>query len=362
MHVGLIIYGSLETISGGYLYDRKLVEYLRRAGDTVEVIALPWRSYPRHLSDNFARDLYRRLLRAPLDVLLQDELNHPSLFRLNDRLRKQIAYPIVSIVHHLRCYESHPAAVKWLYRLIERHYLASVDGFIFNSATTRRAVAATLHIDQSQLPRSVVAYPAGDRFMPGLARGQIEQRAHASGPLRLIFVGNLIPRKGLHVLLEALTHLPAGTWRLRVIGNPQIDRQYARRIQRFIRAHQLTGVELTGMLSDDELAQALGDSQMLVVPSDYEGFGIVYLEGMSFGLPALATTSGAASEIITDNENGFLVPPNDPLTLALRLKILIDDRTRLSRMSLAARDRFLKQPRWDESVKRIREMLCRDGF
>jgi len=54
MKLGLIIYGSLDTLSGGYLYDRKLVEYLRRCGDTVEVISLPWRNYARHLADNLS--------------------------------------------------------------------------------------------------------------------------------------------------------------------------------------------------------------------------------------------------------------------------------------------------------------------
>ena len=53
MRIGLVIYGSLDTLSGGYLYDRKLVEYLRAQGDTVEVISLPWRNYAAHLTDNF---------------------------------------------------------------------------------------------------------------------------------------------------------------------------------------------------------------------------------------------------------------------------------------------------------------------
>ena len=53
MKIGLIIYGSLDTLSGGYLYDRMLVDYLRAQGDTVEIISLPWRNYAAHLTDNF---------------------------------------------------------------------------------------------------------------------------------------------------------------------------------------------------------------------------------------------------------------------------------------------------------------------
>ena len=103
MRIGLVIYGSLDTLSGGYLYDRMLVEHLRRQGDEVEIFSLPWRDYARHLTDNLSTGLLRRLQGSRLDVLLQDELNHPSLFWLNRRLH--VNYPIVSIVHHLRSSE-----------------------------------------------------------------------------------------------------------------------------------------------------------------------------------------------------------------------------------------------------------------
>lgn len=53
LNIGLIVYGSLDNLSGGYLYDRKLVEYLRRQGDRVEIIAQPWRNYAGRLAQNF---------------------------------------------------------------------------------------------------------------------------------------------------------------------------------------------------------------------------------------------------------------------------------------------------------------------
>ena len=52
MHVGLLIYGRLDTVSGGFIYDRNLVRYLREAGDRVDVISLPWRRYGLSLLDN----------------------------------------------------------------------------------------------------------------------------------------------------------------------------------------------------------------------------------------------------------------------------------------------------------------------
>jgi glycosyltransferase involved in cell wall biosynthesis len=351
-----MIYGSLDTVSGGYLYDRMLVEHLRRRGDRVEIISLPRRNYGRHLGDNLSQPLYRRLRRISPDVLLQDELNHPSLFWLNRQLRKHICYPILAIVHHLRCSEARPTWQNRFYRWIEQRYLTSVDGFIFNSQTTRIAVETLAGAGQN----SIVAYPAGNRLRPHLTPDQITARAQEPGPLRLIFIGNLIPRKGLHTLLNGLTRLPPDSWQLDVVGSLSVDPTYTQSIN-----HQIadTGlgqqVTLSGAVSNTDLASRLTRSHLLVVPSTYEGFGIVYLEGMGFGLPAIASTAGAAPEIITHTQNGFLVSPDNPTTLAQHIGELNRDRKQLLKMSLAAQQRYTTHPTWPETTQRIRQFLQR---
>jgi glycosyltransferase involved in cell wall biosynthesis len=355
MRVGLIIYGSLDTLSGGYLYDRQLVEYLRSCGDTVEIFSLPMRNYARHLADNLSNSLGQRLRSAQLDVLLQDELNHPSLLRLNRRLRGRVSHPVVSVVHHLRSSEPHAPGAQAFYRRVERQYLTSVDAFICNSETTRRAVCAAL--DRAELPRSIVAYPGGDRFVSPLTPDEIQQRARRSGPLRVVFVGNLIQRKGLLILLEALLKLPAGTCQLTVVGNAIGDGQYLRVVYHLLMVTQLAGVTLSGVVSDEELAALLARSDVLAVPSEYEGFGIAYLEGMGFGLPAIGTTSGGAREVIADGVNGYLVLPHDAVAVARCLMNLSADRAQLARMSLAARESFLAQPGWTESMASVRRVL-----
>jgi glycosyltransferase involved in cell wall biosynthesis len=347
MHLGLVIYGSLDTLSGGYLYDRKTVDYLRGQGDEVTVVSLPWRNYAAHLADNLSSSLYRRLRAAPFDLLLQDELNHPSLFWLNRRLRREAPYPIVSIVHHLRSSEPRSPLMNRLYRAVERRYLRSVDGYIFNSQTTRGVVEALVGPDKP----SVVAYPAADH----LDFAEPVRAENTDGPLRLAFVANLIPRKGLHTLLDALAWLELGSWQLTVIGSPEADPAYARAIHRQIEQLGLSeGVTLTGALPSVEVAAHLAASDVLAVPSAYEGFGIVYLEAMGHGLPALACTTGAAHEIITDGETGFLVPPGDAGGLADAIRLLAADRARLVAMGQAARRRFEAFPTWAEGGRVIR--------
>ncbi len=353
MHIGLVIYGSLETVSGGYLYDRQLVRYLEARGDSVEVIALPWRSYGRHLFDNGSSQLQTILQYGGYDVLLQDELNHPSLFWLNATMRERPT-PILSIVHHLRCSEARPAWQNRAYRHVEQRYLNSVDGFIYNSHTTRAAVAALTKRDML----GVVAYPGKDHRDPGITADAVALRAAADGPLRLLFVGNIIPRKGLDVVLQAVARLSPSTWSLDIVGNETMDRAYANTMARLIdRLPAGSRVTRHGRLEDDALAAHFAAAHVLVVPSTYEGYGIVYAEGLGYGLPAIATTSGGAGEIITDGLDGFLIEAGDVARLASVLNELQGDRDLLAALSARALERYQTLPTWAESAERIRGFL-----
>ncbi|GAB4278906.1 MAG: hypothetical protein Kow0080_30860 [Candidatus Promineifilaceae bacterium] len=355
MRVGLVIYGRLDKRSGGFLYDCQLVRYLRQQGDEVTVISLPWQSYGRHLTHNFSPVLWQQLANGRFHILLQDELNHPSLFLLNKWLRARHSSPNITIVHHLRQSEARPAWQNRLYRVVERAYLASVDGYIFNSHTTRQAAAAVL----GQVARPyVVAPPAGDRFGLSVDEAEITRRAHADGPLRLLFVGNIMRRKGLHTLLAAVAQLPVGCVELAVVGETAVEPSYYRSLQLQLAA---LGERVTvyGRLPDTSLSSLMQKSHVLVVPSSYEGFGIVYLEGMGAGLPAVATTEGGVGEIVTNGVNGFLIPPEDEQMLAQKLFRLHQNRPQLAAMGRAALARWRQHPAWADSMARIRAFLLR---
>jgi glycosyltransferase involved in cell wall biosynthesis len=354
MKVILIIYGNLDLVSGGYLYDRLLVDHLRRQGAAVEILSLPWRNYRRHLADNFSRNLQRTVEATAPDLLLQDELNHPSLFLLNRRLKKRLKAPIVAIVHHLRSSEARPAWQNRLYRLVEKRYLESADGFIFNSETTRASVRELL----GREPPCVVAHPGGDHLGEGIGADRIVERCSRTGPLKLLFTGNVIPRKGLHTLIRALGRLPRHDWQLTVAGSLAADRSYASRIGRLIAEAGLEErVTLLDAVSDEELACLLEGHHCLAVPSTYEGFGIVCLEAMRFGAPVIASEAGALPEVIDHGREGFLVPTGDPGALALAIDRLIRDRKLLLEMSLAARRRSGNHTTWAQSGERIEGFL-----
>lgn len=356
MRVGLIIYGSLETISGGYLYDRCLVNHLKSQGDEVRIYSLSRRRYLANLADNYSKHLRKQLENDSLDILLEDELNHPSLFQLNQALKHSIRYPIITVVHHLRSSEQFPQWQTNFHRWVERKFLKSVDGYIFNSHTTHQDVIKLI-FDPSKKP-FIIAKPGGDRLKSNIKERDLRERALQEGALNLLFLGNLIPRKGLHTLIKALRSLPKDTWNLRVIGNPDIDKEYTQSIKKNIQINHLEkNIEIYGSLSDPELVRHLETSHVLAMPSFYEGYGIVYIEGMGFGLPAIGTNAGGAREIISEGETGFLITPEDSDSLKKKVVTLHRDRERLLSMSLAARRFYLSHPTWDKTTSNIREFL-----
>jgi glycosyltransferase involved in cell wall biosynthesis len=354
VRIGLIIYGSLNQHSGGYLYDRKLVEALRKKGHRVIILSQPFRNYFLRLLENFSNDLIEKIRSQTLDLLIEDELNHPSSFLLNKRLMQSTDLPIISIVHHLKISENHPVMLNLIYRVVEKAYLSNVQGFIFNSETTKRTVMNLI----GAVPQNIVATPGADRLRPRVSTTQIRKRTAHGSPLRIAFVGSLTQRKAPHLILEAMKLFPLGFVEASFAGDISPEPDYAAGLKSL--AHKLgldAQVTFLGHLSESHLSQLLAGSDVLAVPSFYEGFGIAYLEGMGFGLPAIGTRNGAADEIIQNGQNGYLISPGDSAQLAKCLEKLSRDRNLLIKMSLNARKTYLARNSWQKSMDQIIKFL-----
>jgi len=354
MRIGLVIYGRLDTLTGGYLYDRIMAKSLEEKGHQVEVVSLAEGSYLKHLRQGFSAQLATRLRDGAFDLLLQDELCHPSLFRVNQQLRRSGGPPTVAIVHQVLCDEPRSAWLNRLYSIAECRYLASVDGFIYNSRTTHRTVEELL----GEKRPHVIAYPAGDRLAPPLAPEAIRTRGLQPGPLELLFLGNIMPRKGLVPLFKALANAERGSWRLSVVGSEVFDRGYSAEVRRQVdRLGLADAVDFLGPLQGEPLHRQLTASHLFCMPYAYEGFGIAILEAMAFGLPAIGSSAGAAGETIANGVNGFLLDPDDRHGLAVILADLQGNRQRLVDMAAAAVTTFESRPGWQEGAATIEHFL-----
>ena len=355
MRIGFIIYGSLDTLTGGYLYDKIVIEGLLARGHEVEVISLAGGSYLKRLSHSINTRGRLRSAAQRFDILIADELCHPSLLRLKKWLGEQgKRVPLVALVHHLICLEPRPSWQRLLLGLVERRFLASADGFIHNSVTTQDSVESQI---QHNLPQ-VIASPAGDRLGSSPSPEAIARRAHRPGPLKLLFLGIVVPRKGLLPLLSSLSSLNRDIWHLSIVGGFDFDASYTARARKLIHQHDMIdSVDFLGPRNDDDLVEILDENQIFCMPFAYEGFGIAILEAMAFGLPAIGSSNGAAGETISHGENGYLLAPSDQSGLGLLLTELHQDRKRLEEMARAAQATYLSRPRWQDSIATIETFL-----
>ncbi len=351
MRVGLVVYGDIDSRTGGFRYDRRLVAGLRERGDEVRVVELPWRSYPRGLLDNTDPRIARRIARAgPFDLLLQDELAHPSLVATNRQLRARLDCPLVGIVHHLRADET-TGPWRRAFAATERRYIQTLDAVVANSEPTLESVRALAPVE------GIVAPPAGDRFDPDIDPAFVRERARADPP-RLLALGTVIPRKATAALVDGLA-AARDPWELTVVGDTTVAPGYVQHCRRMTdRRGVADRVRFTGAIDDDALAERLRASHLLALPSRYEGFGIAYLEGMAFGLPAVASLAGGGRSVVTHGETGFLVPPAGAGAVAAALDRLAGDREALGTMGVAARRRFEAHPNWAETAGRVRSFLA----
>lgn len=158
------------------------------------------------------------------------------------------------------------------------------------------------------------------------------------GPVRLLFLGRLIPLKGLDVLLNALAtdECRRRSWTLTVGGDGDMDTYRAL-------AHGCgldDRVRFAGWLDQKGCRLALTEAQVLVLPSMVEGLPMSVLEAMAYGLPVVATSVGAVPDAVQHGATGLMVPPGDAAALSTALVRILDDRGLRRRFGFNARARF----------------------
>jgi glycosyltransferase involved in cell wall biosynthesis len=157
-----------------------------------------------------------------------------------------------------------------------------------------------------------------------------ERAPPAGGPVRLGIIGRFSTQKRHGVLLEALTRLPPGSFRLSIIGG--VDGGIEERVA----ALGLSGsVSWPGFVADR--AAIYRELDIVVAPAVDEGFGMTAIEAGAYGLPVIAARSGAFPEVVRHGETGLLVEPDDPEALAEALQRLIADSDLRRRLGDAAR-------------------------
>ena len=169
------------------------------------------------------------------------------------------------------------------------------------------------------------------------------------------------PIKGVRHLLKALQLLRGEAEpKLTVVGNTSPDGQHLELVREYGLEDTVT---FTGRISTEELVKHYSMSEISVVPSLYEGFGLPAAEAMSCKLPVVATSAGALPEVVgQDGEAGILVPPADPDALAAAIKRLLCDKHLRRKLGEAGRKRVETNLTWEQAAKKTLEVYqeCRE--
>lgn len=273
-------------------------------------------------------------------------------------LMKSFKIPILSTIHHpliIDKIEDFAQAKDWkekwrrtkFYTFLIMQGIVSrrLDKVITPSISSAREVERFLKVPPQKIK---VIYL-------GIDTSVFKRKEIAKEPNSLLMVSNTEDRKkGVIYLLKALLLLKGNTpVKLTIVDDGSDDRYAPGLVKEYGLEDMVT---FTGKVSVDKLVEYYSKSEIVVLPSLYEGFGFPAAEAMACEVPVIATTAGALPEVVVDGETGIMVPPRDPYALAKAIKRLLADEPLRIRLGKEGRKRIERFFRWERTAKETLEV------
>jgi glycosyltransferase involved in cell wall biosynthesis len=335
--IAFAIPGDIDLPTGGYAYDRRLLVEWRAMGIEAMHVALPG-SFPFPTEADLSQTGRAILSQAWDDTLLIDGLAYGAF---PEGIAAGLAGRVVALVHHPLALETGLEAHK-AERLLARETAALryARAVVATSPATKQLLVRDFGVEEARITVAV----------PGVDPAPRATGGPAEGPLQLLAVGAIVPRKGYGVLVEALATLRDRDWHLTLVGAPDRSPEAARDLSAAIATAGLEDrILLAGAVDDTTLAAAYDGADLFVMPSLFEGYGMVLTEALARGLPIVCTTGGAAAET-APNDAALKVAPGDAGALAKAIASLIDAPARRRALADAAWAAAATLPRWRDTA------------
>ena len=335
--------GDLQTLTGGYIYDLRLLSGLRALGWDISHIPLG-ASFPDPSKEDMRNAAQQLAMVPPTAPVIIDGL---AMGAMDHDVLTGMSAPIVALVHHPLAHESGlPQDTRDKLFRTERDNLALASHVLVPSPHTAGLLTSDYDVPSDHI---TVARPGSDRPFGQLAKTQ---------PPLILSVGIQVPRKGHDVLLRALAQVANRPWQA-VIAGSALDADHASLLLRLVEELDLSHrVRLAGRVSGEELARLYGQASVFALATRYEGYGIVFDEAMAYGLPIISCATGAVPETVAPGA-GLLVPPDDHKAFADALAQVLDaDETR-DRMAAASQASGAALQNWDGTARLVDDVLAR---
>jgi glycosyltransferase involved in cell wall biosynthesis len=342
-----VVPGSLETRTGGYAYDRKIIEGLRKNGWTVALIELSGSySNPDEKALAHAEDRFAAIADGTLVII--DGLAFGVLPEIAAKEHSRLN--LVGLVHH-------PLADETGLGQSQRERLVISEA---KSLGFAHQIIATSHFTFHRLVELGVGAEKTSVVEPGAIAAPLSKgRAGAvpETPMRMLCPASYIPRKGHADLLRAMSGLKDLHWKLICVGNTRLEVGLYDKICALRDAHGLGAqVELRDEVKDGELDELYSTADLVVLASHYEGFGMVVTEAIARGLPVITTTGGALADTLPEGA-GLASAPGDIETLEKNLRKVLTDDNSYARLVRGARTARASLSTWDEAVLAFADAL-----
>jgi glycosyltransferase involved in cell wall biosynthesis len=336
-HLAFGVPGDLDTPTGGYGYDRRIIHELRQLGWKVDVI---------DVGDGFPFPSAEQRATA-LSVLSAVPIDRPTILdglafgALPEAGANRSRGPLIALVHQPLALDPglDPTQAQ-AFRETERTALAAAAHVVVTSEATARILITDYQVPSHGI---TVVRPGND---------PVQQAYHQEdGVVRLLSVGSVVPVKGYDVLIAAAATLVDLPWQLTIAGDRTRHHAAAAQLDADITAYGLADrVAVIGAVSPDMIAKLYLASDVFVLASRFEGYGMALTEAISHGLPVLSTRAGAIPDTVPAG-SGLLVPPDDVTALAEALRRLICDRAERRRLGKIARAAAVAFPTWQDSAR-----------
>ncbi|WP_066265748.1 glycosyltransferase family 4 protein [Hydrogenophaga palleronii] len=342
-HCHFLLPGDWHTPTGGYTYDRRLGLALREAGwcVTPHVLTGAW-PWP---DESDLDDAAAHIAALPDGTrVVADGLAFACLAAVVRPHAQRLRW--LALVHHpLHLETGLTEAERQELRSAESAALALAQQVVVTSRSTLADVAAM----GVPAARIAVVEPGTD------AVAQVRRLRQAGAPLRLLCVATLTPRKGHAVLLQALAGLLHLPWELHLVGSTERDPATSAGLRTL--AEPLgTRVHWHGEVPGTALPAHYASADVFVLPSLYEGYGMVVAEAVAQGLPVVTTDGGALAHTLPSGA-GLQVRAGNVAALQGALAQVLGDAALRERLAEGARTAAAALPGWPQQAARFAALL-----
>ncbi len=330
--------GDLQTLTGGYGYDRRVIAGLAANGWDVRPLSLgPGFPFP---SGKTLQAVDASLSALPDDtVVIIDGLAYGVMDQAAEKHGKRLR--LIALVHHPLCRENGlPSDVAARLQASECAALSHARHVIVTSSATAVQIEDLFGISMDAI---CIALPGTE--LPS------QRRKASEGPLRLLSIGTVTQRKGYDLLFGALSQLKETDWHLDVVGGLEADPGCVAALKEQIKSLELTGrVTFHGTVPQEKLSDYYCSADVFVLASRYEGYGMAYAEALAHGLPVIGSGAGAVKDTLSVG-GAIYCGVEDVQALTAALTTIMSDAEARQSLATEARQAAHSLPSWEDAVR-----------